>query len=302
MPTTSSRLNNPATRPTVATISRQYATWTAWVESGDWRQTTKTGRLALPANASDIMVLALDPDVSVAQLVHVTSRDQVLAARMLRLANSAYCGAMEEITTINDAVVRLGTASVRNVVLATCMASRLQQGAVYGPLGRGLADHGIGSAFLGQAVARKLGAETEEAFLYCLVHDLGKLLVLQLAKDFTAAAGRLVRGEEVAAMIALYHADFGGQVLEEWRLPLIVQRPVVYHHRPEDAPDHKTEVAVAYAANRLAHRYGFGCPATPEEDLAADPVFARLGLSAAWLASMDAKAPELMEGAQAAFA
>jgi HD-like signal output (HDOD) protein len=302
MPTTSSRLNSPAPRPTVAAISRQYATWTAWVESGDWRETTKTGRLALPANASDIMVLALDPDVSVAQLVHVTSRDQVLAARMLRLANSAYCGAMEEITTINEAVVRLGTASVRNVVLATCMASRLQQGAVYGPLGRGLADHGIGSAFLGQAVARHVGADAEEAFLYCLVHDLGKLLVLQLAKDFTAAAGRLVRGEEVAAMIALRHADFGGQVLEEWRLPLMVQRPVVYHHRPENAPDHKTEVAVAYAANRLAHRYGFGCPATPEEELAADGVFVQLGLSESWLANMDAKAPDLMEGGQAAFA
>ena len=126
MPTTSSRLNSPAPRPTVAALSRQYATWTAWVESGDWRQTTKTGRLALPANASDIMVLALDPDVSVAQLVHVTSRDQVLAARMLRLANSAYCGAMEEITTINEAVVRLGTASVRNVVLATCGEGRLR--------------------------------------------------------------------------------------------------------------------------------------------------------------------------------
>ncbi len=272
------------------------------MESEDWRQTTKTGRLALPANASDIMVLALDPDVSVAQLVHVTSRDQVLAARMLRLANSAYCGAMQEITTINEAVVRLGTASVRNVVLATCMASRLQQGAVYGPQGRGLADHGIGSAFLGQAVARHVGVDAEEAFLYSLVHDMGKLLVLQLAKDFTAAAGHLVRAEEVAAMIALRHAEFGGQVLVEWRLPVVIQRPVVFHHRPDEAPDHTREAAVAYVANRLAHRYGFGCPASPDEDLAADPVFVRLGLTPAWLAGMDAKAPDLKAGAQAAFA
>jgi HD-like signal output (HDOD) protein len=301
MPTTFTRSSIPA-RPTVAAISRQYATWTAWVDSGDWRQTTKTGRLALPANASDIMVLALDPDVSVAQLVHVTSRDQVLAARMLRLANSAYCGAMEEITTINEAVVRLGTASVRNVVLATCMASRLQQGAVYGPMGRGLADHGIGSAFLGQVVARQVGALNEEAFLYCLVHDIGKLLVLQLAKDFTSAAGRLVRGEEVSAVIAQRHAEFGGQVLEEWRLPMVVQRPVVHHHHPEQAPDHQTEVAVAYVANRLAHRYGFGCAATPAEDLTADPVFQRFGLNETWLAGMDTKAPELMAGAQATFA
>ena len=62
------------------------------------------------------------------------------------------------------------------------------------------------------------------------------------------------------------------------------------------------EVAVAYVANRLSHRYGFGCPATPDEDLAGDPVFVRLGLTQTWLASMDAKAPDLMASAQAAFA
>jgi HD-like signal output (HDOD) protein len=248
------------------------------------------------------MVLALDPDVSVAQLVQLTSRDQVLAARMLRLANSAYCAPLEAITTISDAVVRLGTTSVRNVVLATCMASRLQHGGAYGPQGRGLADHGIGTAFLSQLVARQAGANAEEAFLYGLVHDIGKLLVLQLSKDFVSAGGRWVRPDELAAVMTSRHAEFGGDVLAEWHLPAIIQMPVVFHHRPDACTDYPTEAAVAYVANRLGHRYGFGCKAAPEDDLAQDPVVARLGLTPSWLAEMDAQAPDLMYSAQAAFA
>jgi len=303
MPTTASRsATRPAGRAATTALTKNYASWTDWVDSGDWRQATSTSSLALPANASDIMVLALDPDVSVGQLVHVTSRDQVLAARMLRLANSAYCAPLEEITTISDAVVRLGTASVRNVVLAACMASRLQQGGVYGPQGRGLSEHGIGAAFLSQAVAKHAGANSEEAFLYGLVHDLGKLLVLQLSKDYAAAGGGWVRPEELAVVMEKRHAEFGGRLLNEWRLPHVIQDPVVYHHQPEMCHDHPAEAVIVYVANRLSHRYGFGCRPDPEIDLLADPVVASLEINAAWMKEMDARAPALMQNGAAAFA
>jgi HD-like signal output (HDOD) protein len=289
-------------RPVSPAVTRKYATWTAWVDSGDWREVSSTASLALPANASEVMVLALDPDVSVAQLVRLTSRDQVLAARMLRLANSAYCAPLEEITTISDAVIRLGTTSVRNVVLATCIASRLQQGSVYGPQGRALADHSIGTAFLAQFVAKTARVNTEEAFLYGLVHDIGKLLVLQLAKDYVTAGGRVVPPAEVAEVMDARHAEFGGQVLQEWHLPAMIQRPVVFHHQPDACIDHPTEAAVLYVANCLAHRYGFGCKTTPSDALREDPVFLRLDLTAAWLQALDAQAPTLMDNAEAAFA
>jgi HD-like signal output (HDOD) protein len=291
----------PATEAAKAAFATKYRNWTAWVESGDWQQATSSASLALPANASDIMVLALDPDVSIAQLVQLTSRDQVLAARMLRLANSAYCAPLQAITTIGEAVVRLGTTSVRNVVLAACMASRLQQGSVYGPLGRGLADHGIGTAFLAQLVAKQAKANAEQAFLYGLVHDLGKLLVLQLAKDFVGAGGLAVPPEELADGMRHYHAEFSGRVLAEWNLPTIIQQPAAFHHDPDACVDYPTEAAVAYVANRLSHRYGCGCPAKPGEDLLEDPIVVRLGITASWLETTDAQAPELINTAIAAF-
>jgi len=284
-------------------LALKYPSWSHWVESGDWAQTSATGTLTLPANAAEIMILALDPDVSVTQLSRVTSRDQVLAARMLRLANSAYCAPLQEITTISDAVIRLGTASVRNVVLATCMASRLQQGSTYGAHGRGLATHGIGTAFLAQLVARQASVNQEEAFLFGLVHDLGKLLVLQLSKDWVRrGGGKAPDDAEVQAVIDQRHAEFGGRVLREWRLPLVIEEPVVYHHRPEACTAHPVEAGVCYLANRLSHRYGFGCTPTPDEPILEDPVAIRLGITDAWLADLDAHAPDLFTSAANAFA
>ena len=283
-------------------LAEKYPTWGAWVDSSDWAKASPSGTLTLPANASEIMILALDPDVSVTQLARVTSRDQVLAARMLRLANSAYCAPLQEITTISEAVVRLGTASVRNVVLATCMASRLQSGNTYGTQGRGLAAHGIGTAFLAQLIARVAVVNQEEAFLYGLVHDIGKLLVLQLSKEYVRSGGKAPSENEVAQMIEAQHAEFGGRVLREWRLPPVIEEPVVYHHRPEESTSHTLEASVCYLANRLSHRYGFGCDASPDVPVLDDPVAKKLGLTEAWLTDLDPRAPDLFKAASDAFA
>ncbi len=44
------------------------------------------------------------------QLAGVVSKDQVLASRLLGLANSAYFASMTEISTVQEAIVRMGTA------------------------------------------------------------------------------------------------------------------------------------------------------------------------------------------------
>ena len=91
---------------------------------------------------------------------------------------------MQEVTTVNDAIIRMGTGPVRNVVLAVCFTSRLQGAKVYGPQGRDLMEHSIGTAYLARLVAERLGQDADEAFVCGLLHDMGKLLLLKLARDF----------------------------------------------------------------------------------------------------------------------
>jgi len=80
----------------------------------------------LPDFAHRVIDMVSDEDVSVAQLASVVSKDQVLASRLLGLANSAYFAAMSEISTVQEAIVRMGTAAVRNLVVTVCFYSRMQ--------------------------------------------------------------------------------------------------------------------------------------------------------------------------------
>jgi len=274
-----------------------HATWSAWVESGEWADSSDAAMPMLPALAADVMSLAIDPDISIARIARVIAKDQVLATRVLRLANSAYCAPMQEITTVNDAIVRMGTGPVRNVVLAVCFTSRLQGANVYGAQGRELMDHAIGTAYLARLIAEKLNEDADEAFMCGLLHDLGKLLLLKLSRDFIKYGAPTPSTQEIDKVYKEWHPEIGARLMKQWQLPEALEHPVRFHHDPEACPSHKGQATVAYVANRLAHRYGFGC-ATDSANLLEDAICTKIGLNDAWLADLDRRAPGLFQVAR----
>ena len=94
---------------------------------------------------------------------------------------------MSEISTVQETIVRMGTAAVRNLVVTVCFYSRMQDRNIYGERGKPLLEHGIGTAYMARLLAEWLGLDEEEAFMYGLLHDIGKLVILKAA---FASAGR----------------------------------------------------------------------------------------------------------------
>ena len=85
-----------------------------------------------------------------------------------------------------------------------------------------------------------------------------------------------------------------------WRFAEEIRLPVAWHHEPGQAPDQQKSAGIAYLANRLAHRYGFGCE--PEEiDLLTDPVFTGFGFDEGFLERLDPQAPRLLDVASARY-
>lgn len=270
--------------------------WSEWIASGAWAESNDAVLPMLPSLADDVMSMAMDPDVGVAKLVRIVAKDQSLATNVLRLANSAQNAAMAEITTVNEAIIRLGTGPVKKVVLAVCFTSRLQGSAVSGAQGRALRDHAIGTAYLARLVAERTGVDPDEAFMYGLLHDLGKLALLKLASDRAKAGAPAPSAEEADQVCRERHAEVGARLLAQWQLATL-ETPVRYHHEPHLATSRASEAAVAYVANRLSHRYGFGCD-LDEGPLLDDPVCAGVGLDEARLADLDKRAPGLFEVAR----
>jgi putative nucleotidyltransferase with HDIG domain len=251
----------------------------------------------LPDFAHRVIEMVSDEDVSVAQLAAVVSKDQVLASRLLGLANSAYFAAMSEISTVQEAIVRMGTAAVRNLVVTVCFYSRMQDRNVYGEQGKPLLEHGIGTAYMSRLVAEWVDSDEEEAFMYGLLHDIGKLVILKAAYDVRRQIGSDVPREVLDEVMREMHPHVGAVVLRRWRLPSMLDEPIVCHHDWQAAKVAPRKAAITYFANRLSHRYGFGCE-QDTTDVLADPVCAELKVDATWLAQTDKHAPGLFEVAK----
>jgi HD-like signal output (HDOD) protein len=264
---------------------------------GEWLTPQNTAIPVLPALASRVIEVASDPDVSLVQLANLIGKDQVLASRLLQLANSAYCAPMQEIGTISEAVVRVGSDGVRNMVFTVCFSSRMYDPGIYGDQGRQLIEHGIGTAYVARMVADAAGEDEDEAFLYGLLHDIGKLLILKLAFDYKRRTGTTVPADEVAVALEQHHATFGGITLKRWGLPGSLEEPIRCHHDYRSASAAPRKAMVAYMGDRLSHRYGFGCD--PDAyNMLGDPAFREMGLDAAWLTENDGRAQGLFEVAR----
>jgi HD-like signal output (HDOD) protein len=270
------------------------ANWTEWVSAQGWHPTDLQVIPPPPRAFSEVFRLTTQNDVDVRRLVALVAADPVFAIRVLRLANVAAFAPAGEVRSIDIAVVRLGTRAVRNAVVAACLSAWAQRIDAYGSRGALEVQHAVGTACLSRRLAEFVYAAPEEAFVHGLLHDVGKLCLLKMRAEFLRLGGRPPSAEEFDDVSAAFHPEVGAAALHVWGLPETVRIPVGWHHAPLDAPAQTKDAALTYLANRLSHRYGFGCaPDAAEEDLLQDPVAIAFGLRATWLDRLDHDAVQI---------
>jgi putative nucleotidyltransferase with HDIG domain len=210
-----------------------------------------------------------------------------------------YSAPAVEIVSVFEATVRLGTSEVRRILAAACVTSMTADRHPYGPRGRDLFEHSLGTAYLAWLIADSAGVSPDEAFVCGLLHDIGKLVILKLSRTGKAGVAR-PEPDELRMFLAERHAEFGGHFVRLQRLPMRLHDPIAWHHTPELAADPRRAMVV-YAADRLAYRYGFGCDVEWFDPLA-DELVVRAGLNAESLARIDKHAPGLFDVARRALA
>ena len=75
----------------------------------------------LPEIAVKVRQAADDPEVNLLQMADVISQDPALAARMIKVANSAFMGRSVKVNTLNQAVTRIGLRQIKNIATAMAM-------------------------------------------------------------------------------------------------------------------------------------------------------------------------------------
>ncbi len=157
-----------------------------------------TGDLpSMPFIANKVMQIVSDPDAQVHALQKVIEDDQALAGRILKVANSALYARRRQITKLTDAIVMLGFNTIRSIAVTSATRNLyLKKGKVLGLKDKLLWEHSVASGIAGRIVANKANPIfAEEAFLWGLLHDIGKLVILQQLPDELTISKQMIHDE-----------------------------------------------------------------------------------------------------------
>jgi len=194
---------------------------------------------ALPAVALDLLNTLSGSDPDVASLARRIAQDQAIAARVLRVANSPFYGLQSRVGSIHDAIVVLGFAAVRSLVLAAAVVTGLPGGHCAGFDPSRFWRHVMGTAVAAQSLAQRLGRPPESLFVAGLLHDIGRLAMVSVypelfARALTIACERDCSLRDVELEIFGFdHTAVGAALTRRWNLPEEIIDALAYHHQPE---------------------------------------------------------------------
>lgn len=253
----------------------------------------------------EIWRVMADENASAQALAEVLQRDTALAARTLRLANSAYFGLPEPVADVRAACVVLGFETVRGIAVGVAALESFARTTGNVLDVRAFWRHSVGVATASHAIARRLGIpETGTAFCAGMLHDLGRLALASVAGptfrriDLGADAPPL-REQEVE-LFGASHDEVGGWIAERWKLPGPLAEAIRDHHEPLLGEEGSRWASLVHVGDVLAHRHGLaGIRVERPVEAPVPGRLAILGLSADALVGIEAAFPQELERVEA---
>ncbi len=222
---------------------------------------------ALPGVVNQVLEITADINFDSSKLVAVVSLDPGITANVLRRANSAFFGLAQKVSTLRQALLRIGVANLVDISLGSGVVQLLDEDLEgYGaPRGR-LWRHSLATALVARSLAQRLNfPQATEVYTAALLHDVGKIILSSFVADRMPAIEELmVRDrwpmiEAERKTLGVDHAQLGGLAAKRWRLSEPIQSAIEFHHRPGEAFPSRDYPNLVALSNHLANELGMNC-------------------------------------------
>ena len=253
-----------------------------------------SGTLSVPvfnAVAVRLQQVLARPDFSIDDVHQLINADPGLASQVLRAANSAFYSGLSKVSTIREAIIRLGSKEVANLAMLTTQQDLYRSDDPNNNvIMHNLWKHAFCCAVGSKWLAQKAGfqAQAQEAFLGGLLHDIGKLFLLKVMEEvcrddsLKGSATPAVQGEVLRSL----HVEQGHQLMELWQMPQIYCDVVAGHE--DERWDHANMLlAIVRLVNITCRKLGIGIRSDPTLLLFACGEAQTLGLKEIALAELE---------------
>lgn len=226
---------------------------------------------ALPIVVQEVIGSFDNPQMSVSTLANKISQDQVITAKILRIANSPFYGLPRQVASVQDAVVILGFDSVRNITIAAGLIHGFAHApeVCFDPRQFWMSNMQV--AVYAKIIAKKLGQNPEIAFTAGLLHDIGLIVLAVCIPD---VYGQLFKRQPDSGLplfeleqaeLGFDHAMLGAEVARRWNFPEVILHAIQFHHAPDQNPTAPV-TDIVHVANYMADEIA---KETPEEEILA---------------------------------
>jgi HD-like signal output (HDOD) protein len=213
------------------------------------RQLTKLP--TLPATVARVQEALGDVTISPKDVAHTISEDPAIAMKVLSVANSPAYGFAAQVQTIELAVALLGLRETYSIVLSAAVMNLFDTQKRFNY--RGFWEEAMNTAGAARAIAKCCAKNKEGgAFTAGLLHDIGRVALLEVAPDRYAQIPAGLSGEDLIAaeqrLMGFAHTEAGYELAVHWGLPTALATAIRYHHHPDQAPEFQAEAAVVTLA------------------------------------------------------
>lgn len=193
-------------------------------------------------------------DVEIDAIAKKVAMDQVLTAKVLRLANSSYYGVQRQIGSVDEAIVVMGFNSLRTLVVATGVTGAFANmpGFDRNRFWRRSLVVGAYSKWL----AKPAKQNAEVAFTAGLMHGIGEILIhLAQPKEAEHIDKIVANGGHRAAIeeneLGFTHCEVGAELARRWNFPEAIQQAIRHYDKPLAAEPASPLAALIHLANYL---------------------------------------------------
>ena len=183
----------------------------------------------LPAAAIQVIEMSRDPDVNIEKIRALIETEPLLAARVVRTAQSALYSRRVPVQTLEQAIVQLGLSTLCDIFLQAALSAKVFRAKGYEKPMEALRKHSVVTAHVARVICRESFLSEEYAFLCGLLHDVGTAAGIIAVSD--VPRGQAAPDFEIAeSAVVAVHEEASGMLARTWRLPADVALVLEHHH------------------------------------------------------------------------